>query len=72
MMNKLKNSIIRFLIKRTCLDISTIYSVLGQSTEKDLSGRLKSTPLLGMKLNLFPAKWFATGQKKGLRERQEN
>lgn len=34
MMNKLKNSIIRFLIKRTCLDISTIYSVLGQSTEK--------------------------------------
>ena len=36
MMNKLKNSIIRFLIKRTCLDISTIYSVLGQSTEKEM------------------------------------
>lgn len=36
MMNKLKNSIIRFLIKRTCLDISTIYSVLRQSTEKEM------------------------------------
>lgn len=31
-----------------------------------------STLLQGMKLNLFLVKWFATGQKKGLRERQEN
>lgn len=36
MMNKLKNSFIRFLIKRTCLDTSTIYAVLGQGTKKEM------------------------------------
>lgn len=36
MMNKLKNSLIRFLIKRTCLDTFTIYAVLEQGTKKEM------------------------------------
>lgn len=41
MMNKLKNSFIRFLIKRTCLDTSTIYAVLRQGTKKKWNFILK-------------------------------